>query len=122
MPSPVEPEPARKKRASKKAGKRRTAGRFEVLNAFVDVTLRELDATAAVVWLILYRDTKPNGLACTSQSDLARRAGLSISSIYRALRRLTRLGLLTLVRRGRVNSGASVYRVRAEIELGFRER
>jgi hypothetical protein len=101
----------RSKRTSKKAGKRRSAGRFEALNSFVDLTLRGLDPTAAVVWLILYRDTKPNGLACTSQSDLSRRAGLSASSVYRALRRLEKLGLVIVVRKGRLNVGASVYRV-----------
>jgi len=42
-------------------------GRFGVPNTFVDVTLRSIDNRVAVVWLILYRDTKPDGLACTSR-------------------------------------------------------
>ncbi len=90
----------------------RTARRFGVLNAFVDVTLRQVDSTAAVVWLILFRDAKPNGLVRTSQADLARRAGLSVSTIYRAVCRLRGLGLLTVVRKGRLNVGASTYRLR----------
>ncbi len=41
-------------------------GRFGVLNGFVDMTLRCIGPTAAVVWLVLFRDTKPDGLARTS--------------------------------------------------------
>src|SRR5262249_43065013 len=93
---------------------RKGAGRFGVLNTFVDVTLRTLDSTAALVWLILFRDTKPDGLARASQSDLARRAGVSVSTVYRAIRQLDRARLLIVVRKGRVGAGVSIYRVRAE--------
>ncbi|MFQ5807588.1 MAG: helix-turn-helix domain-containing protein [Phycisphaerae bacterium] len=105
--------PRRTAKPSKRPKGKCGAGRFGVLNAFVDVTLRELDRTAAAVWLVLFRDTKPNGLACTSQTDIARRAGVSVRTVYRALRRLVRLGLLVVVRKGRLNVGASVYRLRA---------
>jgi hypothetical protein len=92
-------------------GRRRSGGRFEILNTFVDESLRQLHPTAAVVWLVLFRDTKPDGLARTGQTDLARRTGRSIRTIYTALRRLQVLGLLTVVRRGRLSAGATIYRV-----------
>ena len=42
---------------------RHKAGRFAALNAFIDATLRSLSRAEAAVWLILYRDTKRDGLA-----------------------------------------------------------
>jgi hypothetical protein len=63
------------------------------------------------VWLILFRDTKPNGRANTSQGDLARRAGVCPRTVRTALRTLIATGLLRVVRRGNVNQGASVYAV-----------
>jgi len=64
------------------------------------------------VWPVLFRDTKPDGLARTSQADLARRIGRSVRTVYTALRQLETLGLLMVIRRGRVSVGATVYRVR----------
>lgn len=89
----------------------RTVNRFTELNSFVDVTLRKLGGTAAKIWMILWRDTKPNGLAVTSQTDLAKRAGVSVRTVYTALKVLESIGLLTPVRKGRIGTGASVYRV-----------
>jgi hypothetical protein len=86
-------------------------GRFHVLNAFVDLHLATMSNTAAVVWLILFRDTKPNGQACTSQGDLARRAGVSSRTVRTALRTLIEARLVRVVRRGSVNQGAAVYAV-----------
>jgi DNA-binding IclR family transcriptional regulator len=63
------------------------------------------------VWLILYRDTKGTGTARTGQADIARRAGLSVRSVKRALRSLTAKGMVRLVHRGRLNVGPSVYTV-----------
>lgn len=93
------------------AGKRRqAAGRFRVLNAFVDVTLAELCRGDIAVWLVLFRDTR-DGTARTSQADIARRAGLSDRGVRNALRRLEQRGLLRCVCRGGLNRGASRYRV-----------
>lgn len=96
---------------SKAKRKSAAAGRFGVLNAFADVTLATLDRASIAVWLLLWRDTKPNGLARTSQADLARRGGISERSVRRALDVLDRAGLLDVVRRGRIGSGPSTYRV-----------
>ncbi len=96
--------------------KRRTkaaSGRFGTLNAFVDETLGQLDRTAACVWLVLFRDTKPDGNARTGQTDIARRVGVSVRAVYRALRRLRESDLLTVVQKGRLNVGPTVYRIKA---------
>ena len=53
------------------AADRKTSNRFAVLNGFVDFTMHELSRAEALTWLALYRDTKPSGLAKTSQADLA---------------------------------------------------
>jgi hypothetical protein len=86
-------------------------GRFEEINAFVDFTIRGLNRTEIAVWLMLWRDTKPDGIAKTSQSDLARRAGATERTVRRAIRRLTALGLLRVVHAGGLRRGPSHYRV-----------
>ncbi len=94
----------------KPKGKRQTAERFAVLNAFVDVTAGELSRSEIMVWLVLYRDTK-NGTARTSQADIARRGGLSVRSVAAAIGKLRGRGLLSVVRRGGLQCGPSTYRV-----------
>jgi DNA-binding MarR family transcriptional regulator len=89
----------------------RTRNRFIELNSFVDVTLRKLGGAVPKIWIILWRDTKPNGLAVTSQTDLAKRAGVSVRTVYSALKSLESMGLLIPVRKGRIGTGASAYRV-----------
>jgi hypothetical protein len=95
---------------SRRPGK--SDGRFGVLNGFVDVELRHLTRAELAVWLVLYRDTKPDGTARTGQTDLARRAGLTPRGVRKALARLIAVGLIEVVRRGRLGSGPSVYRVK----------
>jgi DNA-binding transcriptional ArsR family regulator len=88
------------------------AERFAALNAFTDYSLAGLTAAEAKVWLILFRDTRAaTGTARTGQADLARRAGLDPRTVRRALSSLEARGLVTVVRRGRLNAGPSVYRV-----------
>jgi hypothetical protein len=96
---------------SKSKGSRHARGRFQCINAFLDATLRDLDRAEMTVWLLLWRDTKPDGLARASQADLARRAGISDRTVRRALIRLHRRGLVIVVRRGALQAGPSVYRV-----------
>jgi hypothetical protein len=96
-------------KASKVKGK--TGERFKTLNAFTDFTLANLDRAEIVAWLLLWRDTKGDGLARTSQADLARRAGVTDRTIRRALVRLRCRGLLTVVVRGGLLRGSSTYRV-----------
>ena len=95
-----------------KAARRRAAERWEILNAFVDFTMARLTPARVRVWLVLFRDTKPDGLARTGQADVARRAGVSVRTVQRAVAALTAAGLVRVVRRGRLNGGPSVYAVR----------
>lgn len=95
-----------KSKAKKKAG-----DRFAVLNAFVDFTAGSLPRAELLVWFALFRDTKPDGLARTSQADLARRAGLSARTVVRAIASLVRRGLLKIAYQGGLRRGVSSYRV-----------
>ena len=97
----------------RKPARRCRSERFALLNAFVDVTLADLTGAEAKVWLILFRDTKANGLACTGQADLARRAGLTVRGVQKALDKLSAKGLVVVVHRGRLNAGPTTYRVHA---------
>ena len=104
--------------AGRKGGKthakrrQRHYGRFAVLNGFVDGVMGTLPRAAALVWVTLYRDTKPDGLARTAVADLARRVGGDRSTVIRALRLLVERGRLDVVRKGGLGRGVSVYRVK----------
>lgn len=76
-----------------KEAKGKAAGRFAVLNAFVDFSMQDLPRAETLVWLALFRDTKADGLARTSQADLARRAGVDVRTARRAIVGLRRRGL-----------------------------
>jgi hypothetical protein len=113
-PPPLElPEEETRRQATKaNTPKGKLKGeRFRTINAFVDFTLAALDRAEIAVWLILWRDTKKDGQAQTSQADLARRAGTNQRTVRRALKSLRQAGLLTVVYQGGLNRGLSVYRV-----------
>jgi hypothetical protein len=99
-------QPTGKRRARAKAA----GQRFRTLNAFVDFTAGGLRRNELLVWLILYRDTR-DGVARTSQADLARRAGVSKRTVIRVVRKLVDRGLLVVVYRGSIQQGPSGYRV-----------
>lgn len=105
--------PRRAKAESKPKGKqhRRAADRFGVLNAFLDMTAGALTRAELLTWLILYRDTKPDGTTRTAQADIARRAGIADRNVRRALNRLAAFGLVRIVWQGGFRKGASVYAV-----------
>lgn len=92
--------------------KRTSSSRFSEINGFIDYTLANLTPVAAKVWLILWRDTKPNGVARTGQADLARRSGVTERAVRKGLAELAEAGLLKVLRKGRVGAGVSTYRVR----------
>lgn len=88
------------------------SGRFSVLNGFVDSgDMGRLPRAAALVWVTLWRDTKPDGLARTAVTDLAQRVGCDRSTVIRSLRLLGERGRLEVVRRGGLGRGVSTYRV-----------
>src|SRR5262245_26378046 len=109
-PPPLDLVPARDERRPAK-GRKGTGKRFQVINTFADFTLAGLDRAEVAVWLLLWRDTRPDGLARTAQTDLARRAGCSTRTVRRALKSLERAGLVVVAYQGGLNRGLSVYRV-----------
>ncbi len=106
-------EPTQDRHSSKVSDspKRKQRGRFAVLNSFADCGARSVDTTAQACWWILYRETKPNGLARVSQARIAECVGLGRVAVNRALKRLEQAKLLTVVRRGGLHGGPSTYRV-----------
>ncbi|MBN2293942.1 MAG: helix-turn-helix domain-containing protein [Pirellulales bacterium] len=100
--------PTNTKRAKQKPARRKTSDRFAVLNTFADFTLRDLSRAEIAVWLLLWRDTR-DGTARTSQANLARRAGVNVSTVKRAVARLEKSGLVAVVFRGDLWHGPSRY-------------
>jgi hypothetical protein len=90
-------------------------GRWHTLNLFVDGVMSRLSNAERDVWLILFRDARPNGTSRTSVRDMARRAGIATRSVTRAVEGLKRRGLLRVVYQGGWGKGLSVYRVKAKI-------
>ena len=105
---PTKPAPTSAGKTDKTA---KSAQRFHTINDFVDLSMRGLTGAAAKAWVVLWRDTKPNGLAKTAISDLARRMGCSTTTAKRAVRELRAAGLLDVPVLGGLGRGASVYRV-----------
>jgi hypothetical protein len=96
---------------SAKAKAKAKGGRFADLNAFVDFTAGTLERSELLVWLTLFRDCR-DGIARTGQADIARRTRLAERTVRHAIRRLAKLELLEIVRRGGVSAGPSTYRLR----------
>ena len=110
--APMEPTESRNRDSSKSdKPKKQTRDRFAVLNTFVDFSIQSLSRSEMAVWMVLYRDTK-DGIAATSQVDIARRAGIHRRTVCRVLKRLEKRGLLTVIYRGGLQRGMSKYRVR----------
>lgn len=97
-------------KAKGKPARRKTGDRFAVANAFADYGARLVDTTAQALWWILWRETKPDGLARVSFGRLAECIGRSRRTVVRAASELVKAGLLTVVRRGNLWEGPSTYR------------
>ena len=79
---------------------------FNTLAGFVDEGVRSLTRSELAVFLILLRDTKPDGTARTALTDFMTRGGLSKRSASRAVQSLIRRGVLRVVRHGVVGRPA----------------
>lgn len=113
---PAQSRPAEKaKPAEKQKRTAATSNRFRELNAYVDRTMEDLPRAEALTWLVLWRDTK-DGTAKTSMEDIARRIGATKRAVVTAVDNLKKRGLLTLVVKGGINRGPSIYRVRPVAE------
>jgi hypothetical protein len=89
----------------------RASGRFRTLNDFCDHSARCVDTTAQAAWLMLYRETKSNGVACMSHGQIAQMIGTSRRTVIRAVQHLEDAKLITVIRRGGLAGGSSSYRV-----------
>ncbi len=116
LPPPIEPPPERAQRESAAKGNRKSAGRFAVLNSFVDRGARTVDTTAVAVWLVLYREVQPDGTATVSHARIAERLGINRLTVTRAVGRLETAGLVRVVRQGGWQRGPSTYRIRGSVK------
>ena len=73
---------------------------FKTLAGFVDEGARMLNRSELAVFLILMRDTKPDGTARAALTDIATRGGLSKRSASRAVQSLIGRGVVHVVRPG----------------------
>jgi hypothetical protein len=83
---------------------------FQNLAGFVDQGIRGLSRSELATYLILLRDTRPDGTARAGLDDLAERGGISRWSASRAVRSLVARNVLTTVRRGRAGK-ATLYTI-----------
>ncbi|MFN3192285.1 MAG: helix-turn-helix domain-containing protein [Aureliella sp.] len=97
------------KQMKSKCGK--AAERWLILNAFVDFTACELKRSELLVWLTIFRDSK-DGIASSSQRDIARRTGLARKTVERSIASLSECGLLLVVYPGGYRRGTAKYRTR----------
>jgi DNA-binding MarR family transcriptional regulator len=96
---------------------------FPTFNGFVDLGVRHLSRSEIAAYLVLLRDTKPDGTARTSFGSIASRRGMSQRQAVRAVQSLIRLGVVEVVRRGGRGIGATTYCVvPGGIEIFRRER
>lgn len=91
--------------------KRKKPSRFTTFNSFIDHSARLLKAREFSVWVVLFRDVKPNGLACMAHSQIAEILACDRRTVARALNKLEAMGLITVAKRGGLNRGSNVYRV-----------
>lgn len=104
---------AGKVKASKHKTQTATEGgdRWTTFNAFMDVCMKHLSPVEANVWLLLFRDTKPDGLARTSSRNLAQRAGCSVRAVSHAMKLLKAATLIEVVTASTSRGSPSVFRV-----------
>jgi hypothetical protein len=91
------------------ARRRRQTYFFETFNPFVDLGIRTLSRAEIVAYLILLRDTKPDGTARTSLGSIAARGGISRRQAIRAVQALVGRGAVEVVRHGGRGIGATTY-------------
>jgi hypothetical protein len=92
-------------------GNRAVGDRWAVLNAFVDVALAKASEAELRVWLVLYREVRPGGLARAGMTDIARRAGMTRRAVVKGINGLKRHGLIEVAARGSINGTPNSYRL-----------
>ena len=99
--------------AGRKTTKRQSRLRFEMLNFFIDEGIGKAGLTAceALIWMVLYRDVRPNGFATTSVDEIARRAGIGRRTVASGFGTTQAVEDAPHRQAGRAESGASSYAV-----------
>jgi hypothetical protein len=67
---------------------------------FTDKAIQQMTKSEAIVYLMLLRDTKPDGTARAGLADLADRGAMNRKTVIRAMRSLIRHGDVRIVRKG----------------------
>lgn len=106
------PSPQHRSHRRSRNTPKRTSGRWQTLNAFVDNTMAELTPRQTKVWLVLFRDCSRDGVARTSQTWIAKRTGLCRPTVSTVISELAALGLVRIVHAGGLNRGFSKYEIR----------
>lgn len=96
---------------SRRREKGRDRQRWATLNTFVDAVLANASESEVRVWLVIYRDVKPGGLARVGMTDIARRAGLTRRAVVNAINGLKARRLIEVVTRGSINGTPNAYRL-----------
>jgi hypothetical protein len=107
--------PPRKPSTNGKAAKSKaSSGRFQVLNTFCDESARLVSNAAVACWMILFRETKPDGLATVAYSQIAECLGIKRRAAMRLVQDLVDAGLVTVVKRGTMKGHTpSTYKIHA---------
>jgi len=102
----IAPKPSRQGTTRRDDGQR-----WAILNAFVDGALAELTEAEVRVWLVVYREVKPGGIARIGMGQIARLTGIKRRSVARAMDRLKHRGMVEIVSRGCINGTPNAYRL-----------
>jgi hypothetical protein len=79
-------------------------------NWLADRGFQEMQKSEAITYFMLLRDSKPDGTSRAALTDLAKRTGMSRSTIIRAIRSLIEHDDVRIVRRG-VPGKATLYSI-----------
>lgn len=109
-PATAAPQPAGETQPRDVAGTGKN-DRWATFNTFVDAVLAQTSEAEVRVWLVLYRDVKPGGLARVGMTDIARRAGLTRRGVVKAINGLKRRRLIEVTARGSINGTPNAYRL-----------
>lgn len=94
-----------------KAKSSETANRFSTLNALIDYLMVDLTRAELATWLVLYCDTR-DGVVQASIDAIAKRTGTSRQHTQKAITSLQQRRLIEQIKKGAINHGASIYRVK----------
>jgi hypothetical protein len=90
-----------------------SGNRWAALNAFVDAVLADATEAETRVWLVIFRDVKPGGLARIGMTDIACRTGMTRRAVVNAVAGLKKRGVIEVTSRGSINGNPNTYRVLA---------